>query len=107
MCLLSHRIHSIYVLRLFNDPVAMIFLYAAVNAMLYDSWLLAAILYRLDIIYHMAWFVIFKARLTDLFCMTVLVKMLGFDTCLSFCFIDYGLAWRATRGSVSTLKLLV
>lgn len=34
----SYRIHSIYVLRLFNDPVAILFLYAAINMFLDGRW---------------------------------------------------------------------
>ena len=46
MCLTSYRIHSIFILRMFNDPVAMIFLYAAVNLFLYDHWALGCMFYR-------------------------------------------------------------
>ena len=47
MCCASYRIHSIYVLRLFNDPVAMMFLYAAVNLFMSDRWALGCLLFRL------------------------------------------------------------
>ena len=46
MCCASYRIHSIYVLRLFNDPVAMLFLYAAVNLFLGDHWAAGCLVYR-------------------------------------------------------------
>ena len=46
MSLLAYRVHSIFVLRMFNDPVAMVILYASVNAMLYRRWTLASTLYR-------------------------------------------------------------
>ena len=46
MSLLAYRVHSIFVLRMFNDPVAMVILYASVNAMLYNKWTLACTLYR-------------------------------------------------------------
>ncbi|XP_072036595.1 dol-P-Man:Man(5)GlcNAc(2)-PP-Dol alpha-1,3-mannosyltransferase-like [Amphiura filiformis] len=38
MCCTSYRIHSIYILRLFNDPVAMFFLYLAVNCFIERWW---------------------------------------------------------------------
>nr|XP_006138520.1 dol-P-Man:Man(5)GlcNAc(2)-PP-Dol alpha-1,3-mannosyltransferase [Pelodiscus sinensis] len=38
MCCASYRIHSIYILRLFNDPVAMTILFLAVNLFLEERW---------------------------------------------------------------------
>ncbi|XP_065182149.1 dol-P-Man:Man(5)GlcNAc(2)-PP-Dol alpha-1,3-mannosyltransferase-like isoform X1 [Sycon ciliatum] len=38
MCLVAYRIHSIFVLRLFNDPLAMILLYLAVNLFVSGRW---------------------------------------------------------------------
>ncbi|XP_064642430.1 dol-P-Man:Man(5)GlcNAc(2)-PP-Dol alpha-1,3-mannosyltransferase-like isoform X2 [Lineus longissimus] len=49
MCCASYRIHSIYILRLFNDPVAMIFLYAAINLMISNQWAWACILYSVGV----------------------------------------------------------
>lgn len=38
MCCASYRIHSIYILRLFNDPVAMLFCYIAVYLFITHYW---------------------------------------------------------------------
>ncbi|KAE8748285.1 hypothetical protein FOCC_FOCC004921 [Frankliniella occidentalis] len=41
----SYRVHSIFVLRMFNDPIAMIFLYAAINCFMDGRWTLGSIAY--------------------------------------------------------------
>ncbi|KAG8581743.1 hypothetical protein GDO81_007786 [Engystomops pustulosus] len=38
MCCASYRVHSIFLLRLFNDPVAMAILFFAINLILQDRW---------------------------------------------------------------------
>jgi len=45
MFLASHRIHSLFVLRLFNDPIAMIFLYSCVLAMMNNQFALSSVLF--------------------------------------------------------------
>ena len=49
MCCTSYRIHSIYILRLFNDPIAMMMLYVAVNLFLSNRWTLGCIAYSLAV----------------------------------------------------------
>lgn len=45
----SYRVHSIYVLRLFNDPIAILFLYAAINAYLSGRWTLGSLFLSLGV----------------------------------------------------------
>ncbi|XP_037086192.1 LOW QUALITY PROTEIN: lethal(2)neighbour of tid protein-like [Pollicipes pollicipes] len=49
MSLTSYRIHSIYVLRLFNDPVAMLLLYASINCFMDGRWSLGSVLFSLGV----------------------------------------------------------
>lgn len=45
----SYRIHSIYVLRLFNDPIAILLLYIALNFYLTERWTLASVFLSLGV----------------------------------------------------------
>lgn len=45
----SYRIHSIFVLRLFNDPIAILFVYAAINMFLEGKWTLGSVLFSIGV----------------------------------------------------------
>ena len=49
ICCASYRIHSIFVLRLFNDPIAMIFLYVAVMLFINDYWSSGCVFFSLGV----------------------------------------------------------
>ncbi|KAJ3595083.1 hypothetical protein NHX12_004388 [Muraenolepis orangiensis] len=49
VCCASYRIHSISVLRLFNDPVAMLLLFGAINLLMDGHWSLGCGLYSLAV----------------------------------------------------------
>ncbi|VDM59040.1 unnamed protein product [Angiostrongylus costaricensis] len=45
----GYRIHSIFVLRLFNDPVAMLLFYLAANFFISQQWLIGCVMYSLAV----------------------------------------------------------
>ncbi|CAG0895773.1 unnamed protein product [Cyprideis torosa] len=49
MSLIAYRVHSIYVLRLFNDPLAMMFLYAAIYCFMTNWWSIGSLCYSLAV----------------------------------------------------------
>lgn len=49
MCLTSHRVHSIFVLRLFNDPIAMLFLYLSILCFINRKWRVGCIVYSVAV----------------------------------------------------------
>ncbi|XP_068137416.1 dol-P-Man:Man(5)GlcNAc(2)-PP-Dol alpha-1,3-mannosyltransferase [Hyperolius riggenbachi] len=49
MCCASYRVHSIFLLRLFNDPVAMVILFFSINLILQDHWNWGCFFYSLAV----------------------------------------------------------
>ena len=49
MTFTSKRVHSIFVLRLFNDPIAMTLLYASLNFFSDDFWTLGSVFFSLAV----------------------------------------------------------
>lgn len=49
MCLASYRIHSIYILRLFNDPIAILITYASFYALLCKNYTISSFLFSFAI----------------------------------------------------------
>ena len=49
ICCASYRIHSIFILRLFNDPIAMIFLFASIIAFMRNRWSIGCALFSLGV----------------------------------------------------------
>jgi len=49
ICCASYRIHSIFILRLFNDPVAMIFLYISIIFFERDRWSIGCVFFSLGV----------------------------------------------------------
>lgn len=49
MCVTSYRVHSIYVLRLFNDPVAVLLMYLAINLWMDDRVSLGSLVFSLAV----------------------------------------------------------
>ncbi|XP_060532947.1 lethal(2)neighbour of tid protein [Cylas formicarius] len=45
----SYRIHSIFVLRLFNDPIAVLLFYVGLNFFISDRWILGSVFYSLAV----------------------------------------------------------
>lgn len=46
MFLSSHRVHSIFILRLFNDPVAVTIFHTSLLCFIRHKWIIGCILYR-------------------------------------------------------------
>ncbi|KAL6427995.1 hypothetical protein ACFW04_008414 [Cataglyphis niger] len=76
MCCTSYRIHSIFVLRLFNDPIAMLLLYASFNAFLDNRWYLGSVLFSLAVSVKMNILLFAPALLVAYLCVLGLFKTL-------------------------------
>nr|XP_039260758.1 dol-P-Man:Man(5)GlcNAc(2)-PP-Dol alpha-1,3-mannosyltransferase-like [Styela clava] len=77
MCMTSYRIHSIFVLRLFNDPVAMMIFYASVNLFLSKQWSIGCIFYSLAVGVKMNIFLFAPALLVILLIENGILKTIG------------------------------
>ncbi|KAI2808525.1 dolichyl-P-Man:Man(5)GlcNAc(2)-PP-dolichol alpha-1,3-mannosyltransferase [Blomia tropicalis] len=49
MCLTSHRVHSIFVLRLFNDPIAIFLFYVSLYYFVQNKWTIGCAFYSLAV----------------------------------------------------------
>merc|ERR1719445_762046 len=49
MSLTSYRVHSIFILRLFNDPVAVLLLYASINLFIDQRYSLGSVMFSLAV----------------------------------------------------------
>lgn len=76
MCCTSYRIHSIFVLRLFNDPMAMVLLFASINSFLDNQWYLGSVLYSLAVSVKMNILLFAPALLVAYLCVLGLSKAL-------------------------------
>ncbi|XP_003705821.2 alg3, alpha-1,3- mannosyltransferase [Megachile rotundata] len=74
MCCTSYRVHSIFTLRLFNDPVAMVLLFASLNAFLDNHWYLGSIFYSLAVSVKMNILLFAPALLIAYLCNLGLIK---------------------------------
>ena len=72
MCCASYRIHSIFVLRLFNDPIAMFLFYSSLCCIFNNHWSIACILYRWVTFNHIG--AIFIVSYDSLFPFAVIIK---------------------------------
>lgn len=77
MCCTSYRVHSIFTLRLFNDPVAMVLLIASLNAFLDDRWYLGSVLYSLGVSVKMNILLFAPALLVAYLCNLGLLKTIA------------------------------
>ena len=48
MCLFSYRVHSIFILRCFNDPVAILLLYFSIIFFFNHKWSVGCLIFRSD-----------------------------------------------------------
>ena len=77
LSLTAYRVHSIFVLRMFNDPVAICIMYLSINLLLDHHWKLACLCYRLAVCVCMCMHV----------CVCIYVCVCGMHVCAHMCFI--------------------
>ncbi|KAF7637289.1 hypothetical protein Mgra_00003255 [Meloidogyne graminicola] len=99
ICLSSYRIHSIYVLRLFNDPIAIFLFYLSINLFISRQWLFGCIIYSFAVGVKMN-ILLFAPALF----FVLLLSNGFFDTyCLLFFFVDL---FSEQGGLINLLKRL-
>nr|CAD2143801.1 unnamed protein product [Meloidogyne enterolobii] len=95
ICLSSYRIHSIFVLRLFNDPIAMFLFYLAVNFFISRQWIFGCIFYSAAIGVKMnillfapaLFFILLLSNgITDTFCLLFVCGFVQFFISFEFLF---------------------
>lgn len=84
MCFTSYRVHSIFVLRLFNDPMATMIFYLSLNLFLDRKWILGSIFYSIAVGIKMNIFLFAPALFLVLLCET---GMMGTIKNLMVCFL--------------------
>lgn len=104
LLLLSKRIHSIYLLRCFNDTIAMFLLYLAVYAFLRQRWALGSLIYSLGVSIKMNLFLFAPAILFLMLQSSGVVKTIGYLTICATVQILLGLPFLLTHWKHYLLK---
>lgn len=80
VCLTAYRVHSIFMLRMFNDGVAMTILYLAIICFISDQWTLGCAIYR-SVMIHILNFLHHKSKI--IFSINMLYSIFIFSLAVS------------------------